>query len=101
MHMRSTLKRLATTAAATGLLAAVIPAAAAHAAAPHPPAALPSLDMPGINFTPPQVGQISVDIGPTIIGGKVIDPGLHVATTGTSLPKIILPPLRVPLDPPS
>jgi hypothetical protein len=98
--MKFTAKRLATTAAATGLLAVAIPAAAAHAATPLPATALPSFTMPGMTFTPPAVGQISVIIGPTIIGGKVIDPGLHVSTTGTSLPTITLPPLRLALTPP-
>jgi hypothetical protein len=89
--MRFTAKRLATTAAATGLFAVAIPAAA-HAATPLPATKLPTLTMPGMRFTPPQVGQISVDIGPTIIGGKVMDPGLHVSSPGTSLPPIKLPP---------
>jgi hypothetical protein len=96
--MKFAAKHLATTAAAAGLLAVAIPAAAAHAATPPPATTLPSLTMPGINFTPPQVGQIRVVIGPTIIGGKVIDPGLNVSTPGTSLPTFTLPPRRVPLN---
>jgi hypothetical protein len=97
--MRFTAKRLATTAAATGLFAVAIPAAA-QAATPLPATKLPTLTMPGMRFTPPQVGQISVIIGPTIIGGKVIDPGLHVSTSGTSLPTLTLPPQTVTLTPP-
>jgi hypothetical protein len=90
--MKFTLKRMGTVAAATGLLAIAIPTAGASAATPLPIASLPTtLQVPGISFTPPQVGQISVVIGPTIIGGKVIDPGLHVSTTGTSLPSFVLP----------
>jgi hypothetical protein len=88
--MKPSVKRVATTAAATGLLAIAMPAAGANADT-LPGAALPSLQMPGIDFVPPKVGQLSVDIGPTIIGGQVIDRGLHVSTAGTSLPPINLP----------
>jgi hypothetical protein len=88
--MKSTVKRMATTAAATGLLAVAMPAAGASAAT-LPITTLPTLQMPAINFAPPQVGQIDVVIGPTIIGGKVIDPGLNVSTPGTSLPPITVP----------
>jgi hypothetical protein len=100
--MKSTVKRMATMAAATGLLAVAMPAAGASADT-LPITTLPTLpttlQMPGINFTPPQVGQIKVVIGPTIIGGKVIDPGLNVSTPGTSLPPISVPPSNWTLRP--
>ena len=96
--MKTTVKRIATTAAAGGVLAIAMPAAGASAAA-LPIGALPNLQTPGMKFTPPAVGQISVDIGPTIIGGKVIDPGLHVSSPGAALKPIILPPSNWPLPP--
>ena len=34
------------------------------------------------NFIPPEVEPISVNIGHTVLGGKVINPGLHVTTPG-------------------
>jgi hypothetical protein len=103
--MKSTVKRMATMASATGLLAVAMPAAGASAdtlpitTLPTLPTLPTTLQMPGINFTPPQVGQIKVVIGPTIIGGKVIDPGLNVSTPGTSLPPISVPPSNWTLPP--
>jgi hypothetical protein len=87
--MKVLIKRVATTTAAAGVLAVALPVAGA--AADTPPAATPpTVQMPAMNFVPPKVGQISVDIGPTIIGGKVMDPGMHVTLPGTSLPPITL-----------
>ena len=39
-------------------------------------------------FVPPRVGPLSVTLGPTIIDGQMISPGVNVVTPGTSLPPI-------------
>jgi hypothetical protein len=41
---------------------------------------------PLITFVPPRVGPLSVNLGPTIIDGQQISPGVSVSTPGTSLP---------------
>jgi hypothetical protein len=41
-----------------------------------------------VSFVPPRVGPLQVAIGPVIIGGQEISPGVNVATPGTSLPPI-------------
>jgi hypothetical protein len=74
------LRTYSAAAAAAGLLAVATPVAGA------------SVPPPAFTFVPPRVGQLSVDIGPTIINGKVVDPGLHVVSPGVSLPPITWPP---------
>jgi hypothetical protein len=90
MHIRT---RSAVVVAAAGLLAVAIPAGGASAATPAP-----SLQPPALTFVPPKVGAISVDIAPTIINGKVTNPGLHVLMPGVSLPPmtLTLPPINWP-----
>jgi hypothetical protein len=102
--VRRTSRRLAVIAAAVGVLGAAGPVAGAHAAsgtrsASAPAVAsgsaaanLPLLALPPVamRFVPPAVGPISVAIGDTSIGGKVIDPGLNATSPGFSLPPIAL-----------
>ena len=78
----------AAAAAAAGLLAVAAPVAGASA--PTTPTASGPLTLPplALAFVPPRVGQLSVDIGPTIINGVVVDPGLHVLSPGVTAPPI-------------
>jgi hypothetical protein len=108
----STSKRLAAIACTVSLLAAGAPVASAHAdAAPAsapagaaasgnpptkaPPSGKPATNAspvgqtpPGLLFTPPSVGPITVDIGAIIIDGKVMNPELRVSTPGVTAPPI-------------
>jgi hypothetical protein len=88
-HEQERLMRIRTfsaAAGAAGLLAIAAPVAGASAK-PSPKASGPSSPPPpAFTFVPPRVGQLSVDIGPTIINGEVVDPGLHVVSPATDLP---------------
>jgi hypothetical protein len=83
-------------AAAVASAALAIPAAAHADPAPSslPPGAttLPAgaTTPPGVSlkFVPPSVGPISVDLGATIINGKVIAPPVHVLMPGVKLAPI-------------
>jgi hypothetical protein len=76
------LRTLSATAASLSVLGLAGPVAGAVAATAPPPAS------PLLTFVPPSVGPLSVYIGPTIIGGKVISPGLYVRSPGITLPPI-------------
>jgi hypothetical protein len=51
-----------------------------------PAASSPPAGSPLLTFVPPRVGPIGVTLGPTIIDGKEISPGVNVLMPGTSLP---------------
>jgi hypothetical protein len=79
------LTRITAAAVLAGLAALAAPLSARADTTPPPSPAL-------INFVPPRVGPISVGIGQIIINGRVISPGVHVMTPGTSLPSFTWPP---------
>ena len=43
---------------------------------------------PLLTFVPPMVGPLSVALGPTIIDGQMISPGVNVSAPGIVLPPI-------------
>ena len=86
------IRRVFIAAAAATALVTVGSAAVAHAdTTPAASAALPS---PALTFVPPSVGPICVVIGPIILGGKLMNPGIHECLQGTSLPPMALQPTQ-------
>jgi hypothetical protein len=72
-------------------LAAPVAGARADATSPTAPSAYSHRVMgpsPLLSFVPPKVGPLSVSLGPTIIDGQVISPGVNVVSPGITLPPI-------------
>jgi hypothetical protein len=80
-------KTVATVAVAGSLFAigAIVPAASAAAKPSTTSDGCPPPAPNGTTFVPPKVGPIGVAIGPTIIDGKVIDPGMNVRVPGSTV----------------
>lgn len=83
--MTRTLKRGAAVATVTAV-AALAPATGAGAQTTGPP----------LTFVPPKVGPITVVIGPVIIGGRVMSPGLNLTLTPPAIPTFTLPAFEWP-----
>jgi hypothetical protein len=82
------IRRLSAAAAVLIPLALAAPVSTALADT-TPTASSPSaVAPPRIVFVPPRVGPLSVNLGPTIIDGQMISPGVNVVSPGVSLPPI-------------
>jgi hypothetical protein len=90
---RTPLRTMSATVASLSVLGLAGPVAGAVAATAPTAAAPPS---PLLTFVPPKVGPINVYIGATIIGGKVISPGISIRMPGITMPTIAWTPLQVP-----
>jgi hypothetical protein len=85
-----TLKRLAAVATVSAL-GALAPAATAGAQTTTTTTTTGTTTSPLLTFVPPKVGQIVVVIGPVIINGKMISPGVNVTSPSISIPTFTLP----------
>lgn len=79
-------RTLAAAAAATGIALG----AGAQVASAETPPNTPPTPAP-LTFVPPRVDSIGVYIGPVIIGGRLMSPGISIT----------MPPVTVPWPPPS
>ena len=85
------IQSLFTAAATTFVLAFATSVASASANTAPAASEPPPPQSPLLTFVPPSVGPICVTIGPIIIGGQIISPGVHVCTSGVLLPSLTLP----------
>ena len=84
------IRKLCLATAGASALALAAPVTAANAA--DIPVAPPSgpVSHPVLTFVPPSTGPICVALGPIIIGGKIISPGVNVCTSRVSAPPFVL-----------
>jgi hypothetical protein len=74
--------------AAAAVLIPFALAAPVAGAATTPAASSRAAKAPVFTFVPPRVGPLTVNLGPTIIDGQQISPGVNVFSPGVSLPPI-------------
>jgi hypothetical protein len=89
------IRKLSAATAALSLFGIAAPVIGARAATTPAVAGAPALASPLLTFVPPMVGPLSVNLGATIIDGKVISPGVNVTSPGISLPPIAWTPPAV------
>jgi hypothetical protein len=78
------IRKLSTAATVLGLFGLAAPVGGALADTTPTGSVQASAALPLLTFVPPKVGPIRVYIGPTIIEGKTISPGVNVLMPGVA-----------------